>query len=154
MAVITLVISLNVSFTVRRLVLVLAAEALFVAAVALPIAVMFRGARTVACLPVLQTVVGAILKAVLGGHVAVGFGARSILTILSGGITVGFPIVLIPLIVSSLIGATVARIIGLQPILVRLIIGAISLAMAEALLVHEVVRVISAVRVVAGLVLL
>ena len=122
MPVIPLVVSLNVGRTVRSLVLILTAEAGFVAAVAVLIVSMLSGARTVACLPVLQTVVGAILQAVLSGHVAIGFGAGSILTSLSGGITVGVAIVLIPLIVSSLIGATVVRIIRLQAILVGLIV--------------------------------
>ena len=70
LTVVALVVSLNVGRTVRSLVLILIAVAVFVAAVSVLIAVMLRGPRTVACLPVLQTVVGAILQAVLSGHVA------------------------------------------------------------------------------------
>jgi hypothetical protein len=107
LTVIALVVSLNVSLSVGSLVLILTSKAGFVAAVAVLIAVVLRGARAVAGLPVLQTVVGAILKTVLGSQVASGFGARSILANLAGGITVRVPIALIALLVSCLIGAAV-----------------------------------------------
>jgi hypothetical protein len=75
LAVIALFVSLNVGLTVRRFELVLATEAGTVAAVAFLITMMLRGTRSVSRLPILQTVVGAILQAVLGRHIAIGFGS-------------------------------------------------------------------------------
>jgi len=120
---------------------------------------MLRGTRAVSRLPILQAVVGAILKAVLGRHIAIGFGpigfgSGTVLGILPAGIRIGITTILVALIVSRLIGTAVVRIIGLQAIPVRLIIRAVGLPMVEALLVHEVVGVVLAIGLVVVLVLL
>src|SRR5579864_8452566 len=154
LAVIALLVSLDVGLTVRRFELVLAAEAGTVAAVAFLVTMMLRGTRSVSRLPILQTVVGAILQAVLGRHIAIGFGSGTVLGILPAGIRIGITAILIALIVSRLIGTAVVRIIGLQAILVWLIIRAVGLPMVEALLVHEVVGVVLAISLLVLLVLL
>ena len=154
LAVIALFVSLNVGLTIRRFELVLATQAGTVAAVAFLVIMMLRGTRSVSRLPILQTVVGAILQAVLGRHIAIGFGSGTVLGILPAGIRIGITAILIALIVSRLIGTAVVRIIGLQAILVWLIIRAVGLPMVEALLVHEVVGVVLAIGLVVVLVLL
>ena len=78
LAVIALFVSLNVGLTVRSFELVLATETGTVAAVSFLVTVMLRGTRSVSRLPILQTVVGAILKAVLGRHIAIGVGSGTI----------------------------------------------------------------------------
>ena len=105
---------------------------------------------SVSRLPILQTVVGPILKAVLGRHIAIGFRWGALLGILPVLIAIGIRSILIALIVSRLIGTAVVRTIGLQSILVRLIIRTVGLSMVEALLVHEVVGIVLAI----GLVIL
>jgi hypothetical protein len=115
---------------------------------------MLRGTRAVSRLPILQTVVGAILRAVLGRHIAIRFGSGAVLGILPAVIAIGITTVLIALIVSRLIGTTIVRIIGLQAILVSLIIRAVGLPVVEALLVHKVVRVVLTIGLVVILVLL
>src|SRR5947209_20600803 len=116
LVVIALFISLNVVLTVLRLVLFLAAKAGFIAAIAMPIATMFRSTRAAARLSILQTVVRAILITVLGSHATIRLRAGSILANVSGRITAGVTSRLVALIVSSLIVAAVVRIIGLQAI--------------------------------------
>ncbi|MCU1299857.1 MAG: hypothetical protein JWQ87_141, partial [Candidatus Sulfotelmatobacter sp.] len=66
----------------------------------------------------------------------------------------GVATILIALIISRLIGTTVVRIIRLQAILVTLIVRAVGLPVAEALLVHKVVRVVVAIGPAVVLVLL
>ena len=97
---------------------------------------------SVSRLPILQTIVGAILKAILGRHIPIGVGSRTVLGILSAGRRISITTILIALIVSRFIGTPIVRIIGLQAILVWLIIRTVGLPMVEALLVHEVVRVV------------
>ena len=148
--VIALLVSLDVGLTVRRLVLVLVTEAGIVATIAVVIGFMLRRTRAFSCLPVVQAVVGPILKAVPGCQILIGSALPIVIAI---GITVGL-IALIALVVSRLIGTAVAVIVGLQAILVTPIIRAIGLSMAEALLVHEVVRVVPAIALVVVLALL
>src|SRR5581483_4139554 len=150
LAVIALFVSLNIGLTVQRFELVLAAKAGTVTAVAMLIVLTLRGMSSVSRLPILQTVVGPLLKAVLGRHIAIGFGSGTILGILPARIRVGITTILVALIVSRLIGTAVVRTIGLQAILVWLIFGAVGLSMVEALLVHEVVGIVLAI----GLVIL
>jgi hypothetical protein len=145
LAVIALFVSLNIGLTVQRFELVLATEAGTVAAVGMLIVLTLRGMGSVSRLPILQTVVGPILKAVMGRHIAIGFRSGTILGILPAGIRVGITTILVALIVSRLIGTAVVRIIGLQAILVWLIIRTVGLPMVEALLVHEVVGIILAI---------
>src|SRR6185437_12091112 len=110
-----------------------------------------RGMGSVSRLPILQTVVGPILQAVLGRHIAIGFRSGALL---AAFIAISIRTILIALIVSRLIGTAVVRTIGLQAILVRLIIRAVGLPMVEALLVHEVVGIVLAFGLVVVLVLL
>src|SRR5579872_6117811 len=109
---------------------------------------------SVSRLPILQTAVGPVLKAVPGRHIAIGFRSGALLGILAAGIRIGITTILIALIVSRLIGTAVVRIIGLQAILVWLIIRTVGLPMVEALLVHEVVGIVLAISLLVLLVLL
>src|SRR6185437_1823658 len=95
LAVIALFVSLNVGLTVQRFELVFATEAGTVAAVAVLIVLTRRGMSSISRLPILQTVVGAILKAVLGRHIAIGFGSGTVLGILPAGIRVGITSILV-----------------------------------------------------------